>query len=116
MGQQLDSGQAAVFYRKACDMWDYISSTPEDEVRDRPSAVRNLVLGRLREALRCDPGHLPAREMLVRLMAEELGAFVEAFPEADELARRAPDNTAFQELREKIRHRAKKDSADIPDA
>lgn len=111
----MTADSAGAFYQEACDLWSYISSTPEEELGDRSSAINNLVFDRLRKALRCDPGHLAAREMLVRLMADELGAYTEAFPEADELARRAPENVSYRELREQVRRRAKEDWDGIPD-
>lgn len=107
--------QAEKCYQEACDLWDFIESAGPDEVGDRDSAISNLVFDQLLKALKHDPNHLLAREMYVRLMADEMGAYAEAFSEADELARRAPDNAEYRELRERIRQRAKEYWPDTPD-
>jgi hypothetical protein len=71
-------------------------------VGDRYEAIHNLVLGPLRAALDCDPDYIPALEMRVRVMTDELGAYAEALDEATELVKKDPNNAEYHALRARI--------------
>jgi hypothetical protein len=78
-----------------------------EEVGDRDMAVHNLVLGPLAAAIRCDPDFTPALEMMVRVMADEMGSYAEALEPAAELLKKDPDNQEYRELRDRILRLAK---------
>lgn len=84
-----------------------------DEV-DYEGGVYNI-LGTLVEALKADPNNVAASVMRVRLIGDELGAFAEAFEEADALAKREPGDPALAVLRERMRLRAKEHWPATPD-
>lgn len=69
----------------------------------------------LEKALKHNPNNLAALEMKVLVRADETGAYAEAFEDADRLAKLAPENQSYQELRERIRVRAKQYWSEIPD-
>ena len=110
----MDVERSDQFYRAACERWDFLRCSYSPDEPDWSSTIHDI-LGDLQQSLKCDPNNLKARELRVRLIGDELGAYAEAFPEADELHRRAPDNAEYRELRERIRVRAKEYWPATPD-
>jgi hypothetical protein len=98
------SNEAKEHYEEAVRMLATIHEFADDPdvVGDRFNAIHNLVLGPLAEALECDPEFIPALEMKVRVMTDEMGSYAEALPVATVLLSKDPNNAEYRELRARI--------------
>jgi hypothetical protein len=98
------TNSAKEHYEEAVRMLATIHEFADDPevVGDREMAVHNLVLGPLSAAIHCDPDFMPALEMRVRVMTDEMGSYAEALEPATELLKKDPYNQGYQELRDRI--------------
>jgi hypothetical protein len=103
-GEAVDMKSATEHYEEAVRMLDTIREFAHEPevVGDREMALHNLVLGPLLAAVRCDPDFLPALEMMVRVMTDEMGSYAEALEPATVLLKKDPNNRGYRELRDRI--------------
>lgn len=108
--EEMDTKAAKEHYEEAVRMLDTIREFADEPevIGDRDMAIHNLVLGPLAAAIRCDPDFIPALEMRVRVMTDEMGSYAEALEPATELVKRDPNNAEYKALRASILQLARK--------
>lgn len=100
-----DTSDEVLSFPQILDLWDVLRSSYFRDEPEWESGIYRL-LDYLQHLLKIAPKTLDARELRIRLIGNELGAYREALEEAETLVQLAPENSAYQALREEIRQKA----------
>ncbi|BAU13551.1 hypothetical protein LEP3755_40910 [Leptolyngbya sp. NIES-3755] len=110
----MDDEQDQLF-ENALEAWDFLSNTYRQIDPEWEYGIRAILVN-LETIVEANPYHLQARELRIWILGEGLRTPVEAFREADELVRYAPENPKYHNLRERMRQLAKPyDPDEVPD-